>query len=306
LTSSGDNLITVDSYRAFSQNGVVEMDRREGLNFDEEELACFLAQFETSSRGLQGTPMARLNVGELILTQKGIVFIETKGITRSKRVRAHSFDYDTIDSVRSESRGITGSIWAQEFIVIEIDSPEISSVLKYSCHKDDCVRIKKMLEDRVSFGFSGDKFRNELLRILKPLAEANLKQISQMKSIRVILDEILGKKFANQENYLKAVIDMTRSLISEGHLEGVLDKSGQYISRLSLERRHVQYQVSIDFASLFTQLKGKGIVLESLECPSCKGKLQYPETGNMITCNFCGSNVSATDVFEKFKTFLDV
>jgi len=141
---------------------------------------------------------------------------------------------------------------------------------------------------------------------LKPATEANLKQIAESSDIREILYKVLGRKNATPENYLKAIIDMTRSLISEGILDGIIDDSGKYISRISLERKSIQYQVSIDFTSLFSQLKGKGIVLESLECPSCKGKLEYPESGSIVTCNFCGSNVSAVDLFEKFRGFLDI
>ena len=115
-----------------------------------------------------------------------------------------------------------------------------------------------------------------------------------------VLHQVEGKSMVQHS------IDKVRELISEGLLDGVISSSGIYTSRLTLSRKSIQYQVAIDFNGIFTQLKGKGIVLESLECPSCKGSLQYPESGSVVTCAFCGATVSAMDVFEKFKSLLDV
>lgn len=279
---------------------------REGLNFDEKVLGRFTVHYQILTDNQQGIQIEKFLNGELVLTEKGLVFLELKGVFQKKKVRHHSYDYDIVKAVRTESRGITGAISGQEFIIIEIESPSRPMTVKYSCTKNDCWNIRKSLEERISFRLSSDSFQKELLRLLKPVAEANLKQIAESSDIREVLNKILGKRFATPENYLKAVLDMTRSLISDGILDGIIDESGKYISRISLERKSVQYQVSIDFTSLFSQLKGKGIVLESLECPSCKGKLEYPESGSIVTCNFCGSNVSAIDLFDKFKGLLDI
>lgn len=285
---------------------MVVMVIREGLHFDETELRRFDALLQVLRRNQQGLEIERFQKGELILTQKGIVFLRFEGIFQNKKVRHHSFDYDIIKGVRIESRGITGVLSNQEFLVIEIESSSRPLTLKYSCSKAICTSLYKSLEERLVFKSSKDKFQKELLKLLRPVAEADLKQISEQGQIRNMLSVVLGRRFATPQNYLNAVMDMTRSLISDGLLDGIIDDSGKYISRISLERKSVQYQVSIDFASLFTQLKGKGILLESLECPSCKGQLEYPESGSVVICKYCGSNVSAIDVFEKFRTFLDI
>ena len=302
----GDTRISVNSYLAFTQNNLVEMADREGLNFDEKVLARHNANFQIFIKGQHGVDVEKFHSGELVLTDGGIIFLEFKGIISTKRVRLHSYDYDSIKGVRLESRGITGALSGQEFIVLDIDLPSRQLTVKYSCDKNACSNILSSLENRISFRSYSAKFHRELLHHLKPTTEASLKQISELSSIREILNVVLGREFANPDTYLKAVIDKTRALISEGLLDGIIDEAGNYVSRISLERKSVQYQVSIDFSSIFTQLKGKGIVLESLECPSCKGKLDYPDSGSIVSCSFCGSNVSAIDVFEKFKALLDI
>jgi LSD1 subclass zinc finger protein len=71
-----------------------------------------------------------------------------------------------------------------------------------------------------------------------------------------------------------------------------------------ITRKSIEYQVMVDFATILSQLENKGIMLQSLECPSCKGQLEYPKEGNSITCKFCGATIAAIDVFEKFKALL--
>jgi len=92
-------------------------------------------------------------------------------------------------------------------------------------------------------------------------------------------------------------------LIADGKLDGVLEND-TYIASSKLSRKTVQYHVTIDFSSLFSQLKNKGIILQKIECPSCGGNLDFPESGESIVCKFCSSTVHATDIFEKFKALL--
>jgi hypothetical protein len=297
------------------------MPGREGLNFDEKAVDSARASFQSYLSDSRGIQMEHLTSGELVLTQKGIVFIEFKGTFSVKQIRHHSYEFDSIKAVRTESRGITGSLTGEEFLVVDIE--DWSSLqgldplnyrlyggnalaLKYSCNKNDCSRIKKTIDSKLSFKSAIEQFEKELIRQIKPVAEVDLKDVAKTQAIRSCMEKMLSKSELNDDITMNAVIERVRTLIADGLLDGIINNSGVYTSKLTLSRKSVQYQVAIDFNGLFTQLKGKGIVLESLECPSCKGSLQYPETGSIVSCTFCGSTVSAVDVFEKFKGLLDV
>ena len=278
----------------------------DGLNVGEKIWNSAGASFQTFEIHPNGYRREVLKPGSLVLTQNGIVFVEAKGAFSIKYVRHHSFDYDLIKAVRTESRGITGSLTGEEFLVVDIDDPGNAMTLKYSCKREACLQLKKLIADKLALKSSIERFEKEILRQVKPVAEVDLREVARSKVVRSSIASILNRTDLTETIVLNAVIDKVRSLIADGYLDGVIDSSGTYTSKLSLSRKSVQYQVTIDFNSIFTQLKGKGIVLESLECPSCKGSLQYPETGSVVSCTFCGAIVSAVDVFEKFKGLLDV
>ena len=282
------------------------MSTREGLNVGEQVRSSTAASFQSIDTLPNGYQREILTRGMLVLTQNGVVFIESKGVLSTKFVRHHSYDYDSIGAVRTESRGFTGSLTGEEFLVLDIDDPGNVLTLKYSCKKDECLRLKKIIADKLALKSSIEGFEKELIRQVKPVTEVDLRDVAKTRAVRDSLARILNRTDLTKTIVLNAVIDKVRELIADGLLDGVIDSSGVYSSKLSLSRKSVQYQVAIDFNSLFTQLKGKGIVLESLECPSCKGSLQYPEAGSVISCTFCGATVSAVDVFEKFKGLLDV
>jgi len=63
-------------------------------------------------------------------------------------------------------------------------------------------------------------------------------------------------------------------------------------------------ELKIDFASLLQQTRGKGFILETIECPNCGGKVTIPKTGNITRCQHCGKDVYAVDIFERFKQVL--
>lgn len=282
------------------------MPKKEGLNIGEKVWASVNAQYQSIETIHPGYDKEILTFGELVLTQNGVVFIEIRGTFNVKHIRHHSYDYDSIKAVRTESRGLTGSLTGEEFLVVDIEDPGNVLCLKYSCKKESCVRIKKLLADKLSLKSAVESFEKELLRQIKPVTEVDLREVANTAAVRTAIASILNRNDLTETIVLNAVIDKVRSLIAEGMLDGVIDSSGMYTSTLTLSRKSVQYQVAIDFNGIFTQLKGKGIVLESLECPSCNGSLQYPESGSVVTCTFCGATVSAMDVFEKFRSLLDV
>lgn len=209
------------------------------------------AAFQTIVPISNGIQREDLTVGEVVLTQKGLVFIETRGMFSVKHVRHHAYDYDSIKAVRTESRGITGSLTGEEFLVIDIEDPGNSLTLKYSCKKDDCTRIKRTIADRLTLKSSMEQFEKELVRQIKPAAEIDLNEVAKTESVRSILTRVLNTPFPDDDIVLNAVIDKVRSFIADGVLEGVIDNSGMYTSKLSLSRKSVQYRVAIDFNGIF-------------------------------------------------------
>jgi len=69
-------------------------------------------------------------------------------------------------------------------------------------------------------------------------------------------------------------------------------------------RARIKVSITVDFNNLIAQLKDRGIILQSIECPKCGGKISLPKTGNITTCTYCGSQISAIDVYERFKSIL--
>lgn len=67
--------------------------------------------------------------------------------------------------------------------------------------------------------------------------------------------------------------------------------------------------LNIDFEQVFNALKKKGIMLETIECPNCGGKLeisQVPKKEEILQCKHCGKPILAVNVFGKFKEILGV
>lgn len=62
--------------------------------------------------------------------------------------------------------------------------------------------------------------------------------------------------------------------------------------------------VNIDFAHILSQLEGKGIWLQAIECPYCAAPLSLPSSGEYVKCKNCGRTVAATDVFDRIKSTL--
>lgn len=69
-------------------------------------------------------------------------------------------------------------------------------------------------------------------------------------------------------------------------------------------RKRTQVQVVVDFNQLVNMMGQKGLALQVIECPHCGGKVDVPKDGNVIQCKYCGKNIYAIDIFEKFKGIL--
>lgn len=276
----------------------------EGLNPDEEIKDVAVASF---LRGKKSGVVSKEDfvLGKIVLTQKGVVFLATKGILKTTRLRQHAYTYDVIRSVRIETRGVVGSLVGEDFIIIAIQASGRYQELRYSLKRDDCTRLYKILNSYIQLGKAELEVQKAVFKFTKPRVEVSLDEIIRDFNVRKAVTDLIGDHPDFDSLAKQVVINTLQTLITEGQLDGLLTDR-KYVSKLSLSQRSIQYQVTIDFASLFSKLKTKGVVLESLECPSCKGKLQYPKSGNIVTCKYCGSNVTAIDLFEKFKSLLEI
>jgi hypothetical protein len=62
--------------------------------------------------------------------------------------------------------------------------------------------------------------------------------------------------------------------------------------------------VMVDFASIIQAARGRGIVLDTIECPYCRGAVNIPPSGEYFQCKYCGKTIHATNVFDKLKDIL--
>lgn len=76
--------------------------------------------------------------------------------------------------------------------------------------------------------------------------------------------------------------------------------SDTHKAKLSPAVRHI----IVDFAEIVKAIKGKGILLESIECPHCGAPLSLPKNGESVQCSHCNRTILALDVFEKLKNVL--
>ena len=62
--------------------------------------------------------------------------------------------------------------------------------------------------------------------------------------------------------------------------------------------------ITVNFAEIIRAARGKGIILDNIECPYCKAPLSIPKTGESVQCSHCGKTVYATNVFEALRNLL--
>jgi hypothetical protein len=70
------------------------------------------------------------------------------------------------------------------------------------------------------------------------------------------------------------------------------------------KRSRKAIQITVDFAQLIEKIAEKGLILKTIECPKCGGKIEVPTSGNVVKCVNCGKDFYAIDVWEKFKGLL--
>ncbi|MHA2143408.1 MAG: PCI domain-containing protein [Candidatus Thorarchaeota archaeon] len=278
------------------------LSKRDGLDPGEEVLfseGADLLRF--AMKGSLGRTREKYSSGVMVVTQKGIVFLESTGMFKTSRKRIHSYTFDEIESISIESRGVSGSISGSAFLSVGYSTPRGVMRVKYRMYEPRAKaalakveRVRKKLR-------APEEIRRHLLQLIKPKGEVSLREIAMISSLKQLMAD---PQSLTDENMYNFVHHMVSRLIAEGELDGIIDDKDNYVSNVMLARKTVQYQVVIDFTSLYAQLENKGIMLQTIDCPACGGKLDYPENGSTVQCKYCESTVSAVDIFEKFKSLL--
>lgn len=70
-----------------------------------------------------------------------------------------------------------------------------------------------------------------------------------------------------------------------------------------LERK--KPSVVLDFSFLQTYMKKGGMIITTLKCPECGGKIKLPEKGTQTFCEHCGSTIYAENMFDKIKQLIE-
>jgi hypothetical protein len=265
------------------------LSKLEGINPDEQvfhSMRCTFQKFK----------------GELVITDKGIVFLRSSGMFGTGRERMHFFVFEEIHGIRAEKKGLLGSSIALDHRTLSWGN----RTYRYACSQLDANEFLGALALQKSQLRAPEETESMILSLIKPKGEAELLEVSRNPKLRPLIARVYHN---TQEKipdiqFFNAVKNIVVRLISRGDLEGIITDENRYISNVLLARKTVQYQVVVDFASIHSQLENKGIILQTLECPSCNGKLDYPENGDTIVCQFCGATVHAVDVFKKFKDLL--
>ncbi len=275
-----------------------------GLNPDEKFLASARCSFRIYATG-GIVKDGKYSNGTLYITRKGIVYIETSGFLGTGRIRRHSFKFSDIDA-RIEDRGVRGAISGNVFLVIDHTSPKGIMTHRYSLVNTHALRLLRVINVQRGRVSAPADLERAILRLVKPRGEVVLNNVAGEPSLRPLVARLHGVKATSvkMSNILSQVHHTVTSLIADGRLDGIITEDGKYVSNVMLTRKTIQYHVTIDFTSLFSQLENKGIVLQTIECPSCSGKLEYPKSGDTVVCQFCGSTVHAVDIFKKFKGLL--
>jgi hypothetical protein len=75
-------------------------------------------------------------------------------------------------------------------------------------------------------------------------------------------------------------------------------------NKLEEQRKKENVHITLDFSFLKSAMENGGVVMKVLKCPECSGNVEFPKTGNLTKCQYCGRNIYAQDIFEKIKGLL--
>ncbi|MHA1927777.1 MAG: hypothetical protein ACTSV2_04250 [Candidatus Thorarchaeota archaeon] len=279
--------------------------------------------------------------GDLVITNKGIVFLEIKGMLGQGRERLQQFDFADIDLAKTKKKN--SGIFKY---CIEINSHSNYSekqTIRFSCEKYKAVLFLALFEKQKlslktpeessaaieslsKFKRYGDllnvaknpkmkpyvttffleKSEATILSQLRNRPQTDLYEVAMNKEVHSLiarLHESDSKKLSKDQVYY-TVTDIVSHLISHRDLDGIITEVGSYVSNRNLARRKVPYDMLADFETILAQLYENGILIYKIECPTCFRKMKYPKRGKKTTCQFCKSPIIAMDVFKKVKDLL--
>jgi hypothetical protein len=280
-------------------------------------------------------------MGDLVLTDKGVTFLKIKGMLGQGRERLHQFDFDEIRHIRTKKK--KSGIFRHGIVIGQQSKSLENQTYHYSCeeHKAalflalferqklrlktpeetsstiqslstikrnaDLLKVAKNPKLRPYFSsYTLEKIETEILSELKHRFEVDLTQVAmnkQIHSLVALLHKSDPKKIPKDQVY-HTITDLAAHLISRGEIDGKITEVGRYISNKALARIKVPFEELADFETIFAQLKEKGLLIWTLECPTCFRRIKYPKKGKEITCQFCESPIRAIDVFKKVKDLL--
>jgi hypothetical protein len=279
--------------------------------------------------------------GDLVITNKGIVFLEIKGMLGQSRERFQEFTFDEIDYIKTKRKN---SGIFNHCIAISCNSNDSENhTQNFSCEKHKAVLFRALYEqhklslespeESLSAIESLSKFKRygDLVNVaknpkMKPYvttfflekAEAQIQsqlrnkplvdlyevaKNKQVHSLIARLHESDPKRFPENQAY-HTVSDIVSHLISQRHLDGIINSVGGYVSNRSLERTKAPYEMLADFETILAQLYENGFLIWKIECPTCFRTMKYPKRGKQITCQHCKTVIDAKDVFNKVKYLL--
>jgi hypothetical protein len=151
-----------------------------------------------------------------------------------------------------------------------------------------------------------EKVEDKIQSELRNKSHVDLYEVAKNKQVHSLiarLHETDPKTFSKNQAYY-TVSDLVSHLITQRHLDGIINSVGGYVSNRSLERTKLPYELLADFETIFAQLYNNGFLIWKIECPHCFKTIKYPKEGKEITCQYCKSPISARDIFEKVKDLL--
>jgi hypothetical protein len=282
--------------------------------------------------------------GDLVLTSKGIVFLEIKGMLGKNRERLHQFEYDEVRSIRtkrkrtgifthgvvvekhsedsdeSESESFFYSceeykavLFAASFekskLQLRTTDETTSTIQSLSTFKRNADLLKVAKNSRMRpyfFAFTLGKLEAEVLSLLDHKSDIDLNEVAKNKQIHSLVSLLheSDPRKVHKEEVYRTVVDYATHLSNLGKLDGIVTELGRFVSNRALDRVTVPYESILDFETIFAQLHERGLLVWALECPGCFRKIKYPKTGKEAACQFCDATIYAKDVLEKFKDLL--
>jgi len=101
----------------------------------------------------------------------------------------------------------------------------------------------------------------------------------------------------NEISFVTAKLEENISMLSKLIYD---ELSEIHETRIRPTLRHIM----VNFAEIIQAAKGKGIILETIQCPHCAAPASLPKTGESFPCRHCGGTIHATNVFEMLKGIL--